>query len=1054
MEKDDDIIYDKPSVKVDNTIRYMPNANTQPVNPDGYACRKALLFELSHSMYGSWGKTWNGILAIPEHVGVLSLLLWVIETALESEATWFIETVRTTRNTIYSYRIWVLLEDHHNINSYRDFVMCASKKLTASRRKKRKREKKFDAFDITPLRIETVSDFIAAVQLYTVSGAIKNVDLSPIYHPNANHLYDIFSPEANFTRHAHQYGVDDVIETQRYVDAYLYDVGINKMYRPPGVLIDVGDIREIPYNFISRGRDIFDYYLPDVRPGNNEQDIVRERICGSSGMHSFDANEFDVTAYTTNDDNNDYIFDTSMERILHSCYYVLHNVKTHFVSRFDTCIHTGGDITPILRDLVSEWKVLFSKNVAGVPNVYTMLKEDFRKNVHMLRIMVPGLPAHDAYAANPIIRATREMFWNTGSSNMSSCGNVLASIMIGLSRLSWLVPPQRNAGLFLFCSAFEHIEDRVGESMEVVLCGPRGGGKSKIINEWADGMPPGIIVKNDGESSKVFTFFDPDKDMRFEVKDEMDDSLLKDVARRTQRSDGVSEHTRLVIKDGDYKLEKTKKVGRVYTAGNTNYPEKFRGPEADRITWINVPVCANIPKSKSASTMAATGDKVKLYRTAFSQYRRALVCLQCNYWSFHAMGAFEYDESMTLAYKCIMNTYSELADLSPRQMATLKRLSLSIMVMDLCCQWYRTGVGLQHNFDLISEVMFYRANSVVRMEHVVAAAGILFNSTSNTKPMHGIENSLFGYIETDDKGNPIVPHEFQSYYRLKIRKSELLVSIQNENSDLGEGLVTKLLSKISKECTRGVSNIKFDVNDHNRDVVLIGREYACKLRSLATVAIIETLIAYTKKYPDEYMESTCEEFVVFPSSVRCGIISERSKENNQMFPLLSKYTSGQITLAYSLLREREDVINRKKVKIVQEVSRGRIHKFTEGGDTIEREEYNYLQVHKSLLKHNQFTGSIDEAYLDLFRTALSIAGGYNNKEVVTGFNVGCDDILTVKKEDGPCVVIDNPLYINDRGIGFLMDPGSLYNDPLFPRTERQLTWTACSKIESICMESR
>ena len=78
-------------------------------------------------------------------------------------------------------------------------------------------------------------------------------------------------------------------------------------------------------------------------------------------------------------------------------------------------------------------------------------------------------------------------------------------------------------------------------------------------------------------------------------------------------------------------------------------------------------------------------------------------------------------DQLLLVFKVICNTLPGGPEITARKMNEVRNMAESLMVMDVTSAWYRGGVGAACRFDEKKELEYYRANTLLKMEHILAA---------------------------------------------------------------------------------------------------------------------------------------------------------------------------------------------------------------------------------------------------------------------------------------------------------------------------------------------
>lgn len=122
---------------------------------------------------------------------------------------------------------------------------------------------------------------------------------------------------------------------------------------------------------------------------------------------------------------------------------------------------------------------------------------------------------------------------------------------------------------------------------------------------------------------------------------------------------------------------------------------------------------------------------------------RDLTMIQGRFWEYESTGGIpEPDLRILDVFNLVYSTYN-LPPIHPTVMEEIKRAATCLMVLELTTQWGNRT----HSLD---EVTFYRENSVLKMEHIVAA--VEMNDPSRRKGVLELRD----LIKTDDLDNPVL----------------------------------------------------------------------------------------------------------------------------------------------------------------------------------------------------------------------------------------------------------------------------------------------------------
>lgn len=1005
------------------------------------------MIELSANLYGSWGASFNDVIGMPTHRAMLSLWLWVYDRAIEAETAVYLETVVDARENTdpvkaHSYRLWVPLRE----SALAQFVTSAAGALPVwleappAKRMRTAPEPKVGA-----AVLKRKADVLAALRAYGGGAALADVSTAPTIGGEilpAHHIVELLSAKKRLTRCQPHYERGGVNVFQRLHTNYLStpDNGRTHALHFPEEVVKRGFVRELRPGFVQKADDLLMYHLPQFAPTKRQTCLAQEAVAHATGCNDVEV-ETDPTAYAqmTITESADDV--NALQALLGDIYPITERVK-----RRNGCRVKASGLRAVAQELVNELSTLYSVPVQGVPSVYCNLKQEKTRRRAALA---------SSESASPALLLARRMFWRKEASELTPWGNLFASVISGICTAARMLPPQRKLWLLLFLRSHKCIANHIGSNAYIICCGPPETGKSEACRFWLACMPNSLQRMNDGQSAKAHTAMDPDTDMRVCFQDELQEHVsaeaLGDNAKQTLISNGLLVTKRLrKQEDGSFALEETKKAGRALTVTCTNNLCDVKDAVKSRATIVAVPAMKTTQTSNSAATLASIGStKANALRDGFALFCQALTSLQVDYWSLEAAGLFTIDDRMLLLYKVISDKLAPKRALSARKMVEIRHMAASIMVLDLCSQWHRQGVGAAVGHSASEQAIFFAENSVIKMEHVIASVGVSTASTCVNHELNSVQQSLRKLIRLDPFGCAVMSSD-QTAYVLATTRKRLPDDVSDSNTALGFGLTKTLLRTIQQGSTSGRPNLRYDVEER-QELVLLNRDYVATFFTTTDNLLIDALA----QRADVAADSWVGDFTVFRSSVRHEFTdtSDTGLRANINFSM----TQPEHRLALAIMGDRKTSDGKKMWALhdTYAVARKTVHttpqavSWHDGTHRLRKTEQCVLVIHKSLFERNDTvaTTPLDET----FQACLSIAGGYEDKNVVVGIGPNHTGAATTTQASTPVEVrVRNPMYTNMDDVQLLIGGDAGPDDSVFPRAKQYLTFTQDSACEAKC----
>ena len=389
-------------------------------------------------------------------------------------------------------------------------------------------------------------------------------------------------------------------------------------------------------------------------------------------------------------------------------------------------------------------------------------------------------------------------------------------------------------------------------------------------------------------------------------------------------------------------------------------------------------------------------------------------------------------------------------------MNEVRNMAESLMVMDITSAWYRGGVGASEQFNEKKELAFYRTNTILKMEYILAAVHTILATTSIFLELSVVQDTLRQLIHLDAFHNPEIS-PCGNYYVLITSRQKLADDVARANPTLGAGLAKTILKKIMQSHTNGQANIRFEPHaTQSRESVLLHRKYIAQVLGRTEVAILEFLSGKL----DQALPSWCEEYYVFKAGLR-QLISEPWDSDFECE--LKNVAKPHYNLALTLLQDRSTKGGDSAFFMPQTYNAARYCHPNQTGATASVKDSTKgkvsfaimqpLVVHRSLFTElRRGSETLTPELKTIFHAALTVAGGYDKKTIVLGVHgTGPETVHAFKHENtDKTYSIQNPMYVDQNQIQSLF--GKLIDqkkDPIFPHTKKLLQWDAETNLEQV-----
>lgn len=1033
----------------------MPLWESQKPTEHSFTANKVFLYELSANIFMN-GNTWDSVLRQKAHYQLFNLALRFQQQCIECGGQLFIETVRTTINSVIAYRFWVVLATSELTEQF--LASWLSVTVTGNNENdgqpEKKKRKTIEKLDYE--KIVTQNDLCKAFGIYRQCNTFMSISFDQ-NTSDLNNVVNLLDPTLRFDLNSDSYDLFGVCDHQRKIESYLSG-GFFKIPQE-------SDFRHIRAGFIETANDLLGYYLPNERPTEYQLLMARQSLAHASGFSSanthIDPTQIEDIAQDTSGENINIL-----RNILQECYPQMENTRSknlEIMTKESTSFNT-------LVNLQAEMTTLFSNETNGIPTAYHAVLNEKKKRMKQLRTVNQSAPNKKDMSA--IIAS--KIFFREQNPEFTTFSSLLLQIVIGATEIYGFVPAQRFFWLHLFCRSHSVLWNSVGAIGLIIAPGPPETGKSDAARKWLECMCSAMQNVEDGQSALVHHAMDPNQDLRCRFKDEMQcNKDLVGTASKTEQtlaSNGVLRTSRLVFDKDEsrFKKEVTAKAGRGMTVTCTNMLDQVSAALKSRACIIPVPFQPNLEKHEQASTLASISKQstTAMLRNGFIRFCQSLTCLQSEIWYREAAGIFQIDTRMVTIFKSIMNCEKDCGfQLSARRIEDLINLATSLWALDMGHRWEIVGGDV--GFDPVKHTAWLISNAYLRMEHVVAAVGITTGSTSIKRQLHDVQLTIRDSIEVID-GSLTIYDKDSDYILLQTTKADLTRTLINTHANLGDGIAKTIFESIENGSTNGKNNIKYvRVDKEERVAILI--EYLNLIRTKTDNLIIGELQQIIDEYPSLYHHSLDNQYYVFTPLVR-KCFNENTDDLDAYAPLKSISTLGRTAIKTSktIFERVSTKYNGKKIPMWvfgsmhvriptdQDQINSNEETFTDpetGEVFIDQEKNGILAVHKSVfdMKFNTYTEN--EQFIKLAKKCLLVAGGYEDKKIVCG--IACDQksplVVDLSEDDDIDATTEfrNPCYTNPNTINTLLGSFEYETDSVFPHNQKYIHWDKTSNLENL-----
>lgn len=980
---------------------------------------RVLVFTVSHALYSTWAIGWADCLKLEPHETQLLLLNWLIEKCRRISVVPRLEVVKKKgKEDTSHYRLWIpLAANEQNL---------LTAEMTATLQTNGKKRKFMD--DSTETFPFTKLDLLQAMRVYCKSAYLVGIETGPVEKiVPPNHIFALLDPSGkNGVRQEL-----DMDERQSALSTYFCE----NCFVFPDWVIQENRVYVLTSSIINKPHGLLDYALPMTEIRKTSANKVLTAIKNATGSDHVSDEKFEQSIK-----GNPAAFmkliqeasanDMDIRRgLIDTKYNVIALVRSSYEDKF-----RRGDYT---KDFITDVNVLFSDAIPGVPTVYHEMMSEMRDRMEQLCSPTPDADNAGASA----------YFFQAGSPEYTPFGNILRNIATNAKCAFTLQVVQYQIWWFLYLSSFSVPENSVTASKLDLISGPPELGKTVVANAFLDCIPSALRITGNITSAKAYTFHKDENDLRIRYEDELSSILLgsdADVkANQSLLTDGVIITERVVQSksDGGFSIERNIVVRRTMFLTNTNTGHKIPRALDSRSNTVPFTPQQRRTNEPSASDLATTSKQQHLLPAApcFKKYCQLMVSLIGGFWAYHAAGGIpEMEDRLFTVFKSIYNTYN-LPEIPPRKLDGIRRIARSLMVLELVKTWYTQSP--QERSDAVKELIYYRENTVYKMEHVVAAVEINSSTTSMRNELRSVKLALRSLIKTDENGLPEYS-PCRKYFVLRSAPGRLKDDLTTSLATMGEGNALSLLAKIREGHTNRLPNIRTQRLD-NTDVVLLNVRYCVNV----TGEIETTILSYLESIREtEGCLSWDEKYIVYRAPVRnaieegqfqVGIANEPIELRRFALEMLSlrQTRSGELMwISHDEVDISEIVVGTTTGAIAM---RNDPNKFK-----VKRKQTNCLAVHMSLFQPDGYeeASTLHRCYA----RCLGVAGYNPNKKIVVNMaHEGPSKVVTVSPERGPFSVKALNFLYSDNASGV----SASVNDIIFPRDKQHVTFTEKSNLE-------
>ena len=1075
-------------------IKYLPLPRNQ-IPPPQITHKVLVMYELSGSLYKSWADTWDGVIKVEHHVRMLDFFLWLLDICIKTSVSCIIETVYDCREgntnetcTVRAYRLWIPLSEAE-LSQFTSAISTAlphaGQEETVERQPKRHKPTVVKGpLEPTSEHIKIISDVFPTLRIYNEGQTEFHKDLSVANIHSAvpqNHILYTLTADHWFSRSTLQSKYDrlGVSDVQSTLESY---IGINseehKVFCIPQDLIAKGFVRLFTPQFLKTGDNLLLFALPRFVPTKKQ---VANRIASVLNVTGvLDNSGVDTLTYTDPYEMAPITFDPRptlssetmkhrdmKDRIMNYIYYIIARVKQVYQERLSRAVGLSEQ-RRIYQELMEESATLFSEEIPGVPTIYHELFKEMYENLDTLR-----------NSDLPFVQHARVLMCSPHSHKISNIGNTMKHVFIGISKSLRLIPAQKRLLAIFFARVHCVTKHCTGANGLLVSCGPPGTGKSEGAQLFAGMLPYSLVARSDGETAKLYTVNQKDKDLRVVIYDELklytNNTNNNDTkAQQTLSADGVVVYYRTVYDEESktYVAKECVNIRRALEIANTNVLDTIIKPGLSRITVIPLTVTKDDGISFTTSTLASVKHiEPPVTAQAFMYYIGVLVSFQVSYWSLHASGGIPRICTTSLAIaKCIANTMGDAApQLSPRKIIDIEKTAESLMVLDLVTQWYTQGVGKSKQFDTTEQAIFYATNSVIRMEHVVLAYITTMSVIDITTELNEVMLAIKSLIKVDSVGYPL-SDATGNFYVLSTTRRQFMVDVATRTVGLGDGLTNSIVQRLHESTTDGLHNLKYDqIDARGGEAVFVNKAFALKIYNDVETAILTYLSRLNQQASspcvtwDEtyyYYSAAVKEYVLKPWDAPSQVPELASHPQHIYRTALKFMEHRTISGVHAWLTPNEQIICASErdelvptaVKYITWPDKYKVQL----GIT------NPLLIHCDVLNNTDNINQDDTVnnkrqirHHRFYEYCMRIAGRKPGDIIVTGFSpehVGRYESQMVLSDNPVQITVRNPLYVRPEGIENEMHSSQDEVNPIFDWKCEKITFTGNSNTDQTLLE--
>jgi len=616
----------------------------------------------------------------------------------------------------------------------------------------------------------------------------------------------------------------------------------------------------------------------------------------------------------------------------------------------------------------------------------------------------------------------------------------------------------------------------------IILCGRPETGKSHAMNMLAECVAQCLIIREGSSSELAGTDGNHDSDLRIKITDENrstradakdSSSGTKDLNEQSAYGEGLIYHTRL-LRDpstGKYHTAKTVTATRHMDFSGTNMPQNIPSAKASRACIIPVTslnsASSQLRSGAIASSMASD-IKVAEDGHACKLALKMLSSLQIRTTALEVFGGLPpMDTTCIRVFIAILEKMLGVDAMQTRRKNDLARLARAIKIWNDTSLWHCQGLGKQFDYDITVEYMFLASRQYIRMEEVIVAYVMLEQTRSMSAYMREIMMTLkLNVLIVDGEMAQTDDYYFSSYSR----DQDVIARLVSAHPQLGDGVVLKCFTTMRMGCTNKLPNIDRVKNHEGVEQIAFNKEWLGTVNTPVEDAILlslQRLIDEKSMYVTRDYET--ESLYVFSARVRSSLANPVSAEAMR-FPELLGESKHAIKHAFSMLESRRLAdntlcFNRSMqsydgLKLVDAGFPGAVPSDIYAGRyKVSKAISAPLVIHPSLFELKT-PASVS---VDLIKTALIIAGGYDNGErIFAGIDPAqpgddlVDNFVLVEPDEKAEVTVNNMYYRHGSMVEVVYGGEEglelATNSDIFPEGEREVTFNEESHIERIVRE--